>query len=222
MNILIVAAHPDDEILGCGGTIARHADEGDDVHVLFLADGTSSRDEKSESLRLMREEAAIHACTAVGATAPVFLGFPDNAMDTVPLLEVIRAVESEIWKVEPSIIYTHHEGDLNIDHQVAHQAVATACRPQPGFPVRELLFFEVPSSTEWHPPESAQIFAPNMFVDISLTLKTKMEALRAYADELREFPHPRSIRAVEALALWRGASIGVDAAEAFVMGRKLI
>jgi LmbE family N-acetylglucosaminyl deacetylase len=120
------------------------------------------------------------------------------------------------------MVLTHHAGDVNIDHRVVHDAVIAACRPQPGYSVKELLFFEVPSSTEWRPPGSAEPFNPNWFFDITSTLATKMEALRAYEAELRAFPHPRSLKAVEALALWRGATAGVEAAEAFVLGRKIV
>lgn len=147
--------------------------------------------------------------------------FPDNRMDSVDLLDVVKQVERHIAAFRPGTVFTHHAGDVNIDHRVIHDAVIAACRPQPGFPVRELLFFEVASSTEWRPPASAEAFHPNWFVDITHTLKTKMEALEAYRHEMRDFPHPRSLQAMEALARWRGASVGMEAAEAFVLGRRL-
>ncbi len=121
-----------------------------------------------------------------------------------------------------STVRTHLAGDVNIDHRVLHDAVVSACRPQPTHCVRELLFFEVASSTEWRPPGSASAFLPNRFVDISSTLDAKLKALRAYASEMRPFPHARSIEAVQALAAWRGATVGVAAAEAFMLGRTLI
>jgi len=222
--VLIVAAHPDDEVLGCGGAIARFVQDGRAVHVLLLADGETSRATETfaiepEVLR-RRERAARQAASILGSTIEI-LAMPDNRMDGLELLEVVKPIESAIGRIRPSTVLTHHSGDVNIDHRIVHEAVLAACRPQPRHPVHELLFFEVPSSTEWRPP-SSQSFQPNLFIDITSTLATKMKALEAYADELREFPHPRSIRAVEALANWRGATVGVEAAEAFIVGRQLI
>ena len=147
---------------------------------------------------------------------------PDNRMDSVDLLQVVREIEKSVESHAPSVVLTHHASDVNIDHRVVHDAVLAACRPQPDHPVRRLLFFEVPSSTEWGPAASAQPFSPNFFVNISSTLATKLEALKAYGSELRAFPHPRSLQAVSALAQWRGASVGVVAAEAFVLGREIV
>ena len=142
-------------------------------------------------------------------------------MDTVALLDITQAIESLITEHQPDTVFTHHAGDLNIDHRRMHEAVVTACRPQHGHPVKTLLCFEVLSSTEWQLPGSAPAFEPNWFVDISATLNRKMAALDAYAAELRDWPHPRSKQGVEHLAHWRGATVGVDAAEAFILGRKL-
>ena len=165
-------------------------------------------------------------CCRKGMLAPgskfVHFGeFPDNRMDTVALLDVVRPVEYLIERYRPGTVLTHHAGDLNVDHRIVHRAVATACRPQAGHPVRTLLTFEVPSSTEWQPPGSAPAFVPDWFVDISGALAQKLAALEEYASELRAWPHPRSPRAVEHLARWRGATIGAGAAEAFVLGRHL-
>jgi LmbE family N-acetylglucosaminyl deacetylase len=150
------------------------------------------------------------------------LGLPDNRLDGVELLDVVRHIEAFVQRHRPSLLLTHHSGDVNIDHRLVHDAVISACRPQPGHPVKELLFFEVPSSTEWRPSGSLNSFNPNYFVDITKALPKKLEALNAYAEELRAFPHPRSIKAITALAQWRGAMVGVEAAEAFMLGRKLI
>jgi LmbE family N-acetylglucosaminyl deacetylase len=135
---------------------------------------------------------------------------------------VVKKIEAAIEHHRPKSVFTHHGGDVNIDHRIVHDAVVAACRPVPQHPVRQLLFFEVPSSTEWRPPGSAPAFCPNVFVDISRTLAIKLKALEAYKTELRIFPHPRSLRAVTALAHWRGASAGVMAAEAFILGRDVI
>jgi LmbE family N-acetylglucosaminyl deacetylase len=220
-SVVVVAAHADDEVLGCGGTLARMAGEGRDVHIVLLADGETSRGASSASRVGARNAAAEKVCRILGCSSVVSLGLPDNRLDELTLLDVVKRIEESLDRHKPSTVLTHHPGDVNVDHRVAHDAVIAACRPQPGHPVRELMFFEVPSSTEWRPPSSAEAFNPNWFVDISATLEKKLEALKAYQSELREFPHPRSLRAVEALATWRGATAGVTAAEAFVLGRKI-
>jgi LmbE family N-acetylglucosaminyl deacetylase len=220
-SLLIVAAHPDDEVLGCGGTIARHTAEGSTVNVIFLADGVTSRDRADSAERQRRQAAAHQAANCLGIHSVQFHDFPDNRLDTIELIKIVQTIEQAIAQHQPDTVLTHHAGDVNIDHQRVHQAVVTACRPQPGHPVRTLLFFEVPSSTEWQPPGSAPAFTPNWFVDISSTLDCKLKALDAYAEELRVWPHPRSLQAVEALARWRGATVGVEAAEAFILGRYL-
>ena len=221
-TVLVLAAHPDDEALGCGGAIARWSDEGRDVHLAFLADGIGARNPDTagtDDALNDRRAAARSAAEILGASSIQFDDLPDNQLDSVPLLQVTQRVEALIEKICPDRVVTHHIGDLNIDHRRVHQAVLTACRPQPEHPVRELLFFEVASSTEWQVPGSGTPFQPNIFVDISSTLARKLAALRAYERELRAWPHSRSIEAIEHLARWRGASVGVDAAEAFVLGR---
>ena len=144
---------------------------------------------------------------------------PDNRLDSVPLLGITQRVEALIEQYQPDTVLTHHAGDLNIDHRRVHQAVMTACRPQPGHPVRTILCFEVPSSTEWQVPGGGEPFVPNWFEDITETLPQKLKALEAYAMEMRDWPHTRSIEAVEHLARWRGATVGVEAAEAFMVAR---
>lgn len=224
--ILVVAAHPDDEVLGCGGTIARMASEGRAVHVLLLADGETSRAQTPATIPAeqlaARQQAARLASGLLGCTSLELKAMPDNRMDGVELLQVVQQIEESVRRYSPAAVLTHHAGDVNIDHRVVHEAVIAACRPQPGHSVRRLLFFEVPSSTEWRPAGSADAFVPNSFVDISATLVTKLKALEVYASELRAFPHPRSLQAVQALAHWRGASVGVAAAEAFILGREII
>jgi LmbE family N-acetylglucosaminyl deacetylase len=223
-SVLILAAHPDDEVLGCGGTIAKLGREGAAVHVAFLADGVFSREGDPSTKQNevnAREAAAEKACLTLGAKAVFFGKFPDNRMDSIALLDIVKVIESLVAEYRPDTVFTHHAGDLNVDHRRAHEAVVTACRPQKGSPVKRLLSFEVPSSTEWQLPGSATAFAPNWFVDVSATLESKLAALDVYAAELRAWPHPRSRQGVEHLARWRGATIGVDAAEAFILGRQL-
>lgn len=223
-NTLIIAAHPDDEVLGCGGTIAKLASEGVLVHVAFLADGVFSRasGQKDQQIEVKdRRAAAQQACNILGVKSVSFGDFPDNKMDVSPLLDIVKAIEELISKHQPDTLFTHHCGDVNIDHRRIHEAVVAACRPQNGHPVKKLLSFEVASSTEWQLPHSAPSFFPNYFVDISATLAKKMAALDLYAKELRRWPHPRSRKAVEHLAHWRGSIVGVEAAEAFILGRQL-
>lgn len=217
--VLVVAAHSDDEAIGCGGTIARHVAEGDEVHLLFMTDGVGSREALDEDAKA-RLSATHHAAQILGVSTFTNLNFPDNRMDSVPLLDIVKEIEAKISKITPEVVYTHHLGDLNVDHQVTHKAVITACRPQPGFCVKEIYAFEVLSSTEWQSP-SLLPFVPNVFIDIADYLPIKMQALEAYAEEMREAPHTRSFQHLEVLAKHRGYSFGVHAAEALMLVRKL-
>jgi LmbE family N-acetylglucosaminyl deacetylase len=222
-SILVVAAHPDDEVLGCGGTIARHARAADRVTVLIMADGVGSRGIEPAGRPLdERRAGARRASQILGVHDLILLSYPDNQMDTIPLLQLVKEVEAVIGKCSPTVVYTHHRDDVNVDHTRTHEAVIAACRPQPGRPVERLLFFETASSTEWRPPASGAPFAPNWFTDISETLPVKLAALAAYGTELRDFPHSRSMAAIEHLARWRGAAAGVAAAEAFELGRMIV
>jgi LmbE family N-acetylglucosaminyl deacetylase len=226
-RILVVAAHPDDEVLGCGATIAKHNGAGDEVHVVILAEGATSRDEKRDRAQRQSELtklgiSAKKANDIIGSFAMILHDFPDNRMDSIDLLDIVKVVEQHLERIKPEIVYTHHAGDLNIDHQLIHQAVVTACRPQPFQSVKTLLFFEIPSSTEWQPSGSSVPFLPNWFVDVSATLAVKLKALQEYESEIRVWPHSRSIESIEYLARWRGGCVGVEAAEAFVVGRNLV
>ena len=223
MTVLVVAAHPDDETLGCGGTIARHTAAGEDVVVAFLADGVTSRDPGAEHARELarRQDAARRAAAVLGVRDVLFGDLPDNRMDTVALLTIARAVEAIVRDVGPTTVYTHHAHDLNVDHRLTHEAVMTAVRPQPGTDISTVLTFETPSSTEWRSPQASAGFTPNWFVDISDTLTLKLQALDAYAEEMRAWPHPRSAEAITHLARWRGSAVGRDAAEGFVLARRI-
>lgn len=218
MKILIVAAHPDDEVLGMGGTIARHAEAGDAVDIMFLTDGVGSRGAGRDAEITARRAAAQNAALQLGARPPAFHNLPDNALDSVPLLDIVQLVEQAVRQLRPDRVYTHHCGDLNVDHRIAQQSVLTACRPIAGSSVRSIHAFEIPSSTEWAGPQTTA-FIPNRFVDISNTLGRKLAALAVYETETRPFPHPRSTEAVTALTRWRGASSGLAAAEAFMILR---
>ena len=226
-SVLVVAAHPDDEVLGCGGTIARHADAGDQVQVLIVAEGATSRQQQRDRDQATDElsslaHAAQQAGVILGAQGVQLLDLPDNRLDSFDRLDLIKQLEGHIAHHMPQVVYVHHAGDVNVDHRRLHEAVVTACRPMPGQPVRRLLSFEVASSTEWQPPGSAQAFQPNCFVDISDQWPRKRMALEAYASEMRPWPHARSLEGLEHLARWRGAQVGMEAAEAFCLLRHLV
>ena len=223
-KIAVIAAHPDDEVLGCGGVMAKHSRAGDTVSVLLLAEGVTSRSERRDRSRSENDladlaEMAQKANDILGVQTLRLHGFPDNRMDSVDLLDVVKVTEGFLEEVQPDIVYTHHGSDLNIDHRIVHEAVVTACRPMPGGIRPTLLFFEVASSSEWQTPGSVHPFVPNWFEDISETVVLKMQALRVYASEMKPWPHARSIEALQGLAAWRGSTVGVEAAEAFVLGR---
>jgi len=216
-RILVVASHPDDEILGCGGTVSRLAGDGGEVYMLLLGHGVAARQngEATESVREeieFLEKCAHKANKAVGVKQVIFHDFPDNAFDSVPFLEIVRVVEKAKSEIQPAVIFTHYEKDLNIDHRLTYEAVITATRPLAGESVREIHSFEVLSSTEWKYPIS---FSPDTFFDISGTIKTKLNALECYKPELKDFPHPRSLEAVELNAKSWGVKVGMNYAEAF-------
>ena len=220
-SILVSAAHADDEALGCGGTLAVHAARGDRVHALFLTDGVGARGAGEDTAARQRREAASAALACLGVHDATFLALPDNKMDGLPLLEIVRQVEPVIAASCPDVVYTHHFGDLNVDHRLAHQAAMTALRPQPGAVAPSILCFEIPSSTEWQTSSALWAFVPNWFQDIGSVFDRKLAALECYAEEMRPWPHSRSIDAVTHLARWRGASVGVEAAEAFMLARHI-
>ncbi|EKD71457.1 MAG: hypothetical protein ACD_46C00181G0022 [uncultured bacterium] len=223
-TVAVIAAHPDDEILGCGATIAKHIKNGDEVHVLILAEGLTSRlpkrdrDVIAEELNLLAVSAK-EANDYLGVSSLNLHNFPDNRMDSLELINIVKVIENFISKYKPQVVYTHHCGDVNIDHRLVSQSVVVACRPIPNSVVERILFFEVASSTEWQPQSAFPSFHPNWFVDVTQTLDQKLAALVIYKDEMRSWPHPRSVQALEHLARWRGSTVGVEAAEAFILGR---
>lgn len=219
--ILIVAAHPDDEVIGCGGTIAWHVARGDHVAVAVLADGVTSRSSAGEVDSIARDAAFRKSAEVLGVSQLFSLGFPDNRLDSVPLLDIVQALESVLQEVMPESVYTHHAGDLNVDHRIAHQAVLTACRPFPGQGVRSIYSFEVLSSTEWNTPGERPFF-PSVFVDVTPYVRIKLAALAAYRDEMRMPPHSRSEANIQNLLAYRGHSVGFNSAEAFVLVRQLV
>lgn len=225
MNVLVIAAHPDDEVLGCGGTIARYAAEGAAVSILILANGLSSRTDYDAvgdaALMKLHHERAVRAGTLLGAREVVLAGFPDQKMDTVPLLDITQRIEREIARVQPEVVFTQHGGDLNLDHAITFRATVTATRPLAGQSVKRLYSYEVGSSTEWAFQQFELAFRPTTFVDIAPFLETKIAAMQIYESEARAFPHPRSPEALRAQAQFRGTAAGVFAAEAFCCVREI-
>jgi LmbE family N-acetylglucosaminyl deacetylase len=210
--VLVIAPHALDEVLGCGGTIALEASAGRKIDILVLfGDGTG--------LDGQRRGAAKQAAVLLGAAQPRFAGFPENRGDTVPLGNVVDIIEKAVSEIRPSTVYVSHGGNLNIDHQIAFKATATALRPVPGRQVAEFFSYEIASSTDWAPAGFGETFRPTRFIEISSVLDRKLKALELYSFDMRPEPHARSIKALETLARSRGASVGVLAAEAFVVLR---
>lgn len=224
-TVLVVAAHPDDEVVGGGATIARRASRGDTVHIAILGEGIASRyaagDGDNRAAVLALQEDARRVAGMLGAKSIVFADLPDNRFDQVPLLDITKRVEGWVRDLEPEVIYTHHSGDLNIDHRVAFQAVLTATRPVPGCRVREVYAFEVASSTEWAFGQFQPPFRPNVFEEVASTIELKIQCLERYRSEHRPFPHPRSGEALRAIARRWGSVVGVPYAEAFELVRSV-
>ena len=220
VKVAAIFAHPDDETLGAGGALALHGQAGAEVQILILASGLGARGGVAPTdIATLRGQAEA-ACATLGAGAIAFHDFPDNAMDTVALLDVVRAVEGFLDTFPADVVYTHHGGDLNVDHRITRDAVVTACRPLPDSRAIEIQGCEVNSSTEWAVAPAAP-FAPTDFLDIAAVLDIKVAALECYQGELRDWPHPRSAEGVRALARWRGAQVGREAAEAFELVRRV-
>ncbi len=219
-NIFAIVAHADDEAIGCGGTLLKHQKQGDHISIVYMTNGVSAPKNSSDTDYEQRLRMTKKAGEYLSAKQ-YFFNFPDNEMDTVAILDVVQAIESVTKKELPDIIYTHHYGDLNIDHRIVHQAVMTAFRPIPLVKTPTIYSFEVNSSTEWNTPINAFAFSPTFFVDISEHIAEKQKLLLIYEDEMRKPPHSRSIDAIEALAKVRGNTVGVDYAEAFMLKRKV-
>lgn len=219
-RILVVAAHPDDELLGLGGTIRRLADSGKEIHAVILAEGITSRankrDEADRTELDMLKEDAKKAADIVGYQSIDFHDFPDNRMDSVDLLDIIKVVSGFVEKYNPDTIFTHHHGDLNIDHRRTCEAVLTACRPTEGNGVKRIYAFETPSSTEWNYTYN-EPFCPNVYFDVTDTFEAKIKGMACYRSESTSYPHPRSAEALRSLGRYRGSNVGFEMAEAFML-----
>jgi len=220
-NILVVVAHPDDETLGLGGTIAWHVDNGDVVYCLSMTDGLGARGKESKKEIKIRAQASINAGKILGLTWIEGGSFPDNAMDSVPLLEVANVIEKAKSLVGPNIVYTHSSADLNVDHQVVSHATLIAFRPQPNEVWEEIRTFEIASATDYGHKSITNTFYPNLYINIKQTWDKKLAALNEYNMEMREAPHTRSYEGLENLARYRGNQVGLYYAEAFEIIRKI-
>ena len=224
-NVLVFAAHPDDELLGLGSTIRRLANEGISTRAVIMAEGLTSRADKrvdadmSELKDLQAD--AMRAAEVVGYKELNFCGLPDNRMDGVELLDIVKIVSGYIEEYQPDTIFTHHHGDLNIDHRMTYEAVITACRPMEGGTVKRIYAFETPSSTEWNYHYS-EPFTPNVYFDVTDTIESKIIGMSCYRSESTIYPHPRSPEALRSLAALRGSNAGYKYAEAFMLVRELI
>lgn len=223
-KILIIAAHPDDEVIGCGATVARFTSEGHDVFTLILGEGITSRDDERDrtaresEITLLKKQ--IHKANKIIGVKDIFtFDLPDNRFDTVPLLDIVKKIEKIKNDIRPDIVLTHYWNDLNIDHCITYKAVLTATRPMVQESVKEVYCFEVLSSTEWEYPLR---FSPNVFIDVHNFMGMKLKSMKEYISEIREYPHPRSLHAVELTSECWGMRIGVKNAEAFVCARKII
>ncbi len=218
-KILVVAAHPDDEILGVGATIAKHVKNGDEAYAVILGEGQTSRTDKREetdqSVVAALHEDSVKSAKIIGYKEIYFENFPDNRFDQVDLLDVVKAVEKYVKKIKPDVIYTHHGGDLNVDHQYTYKAVLTGTRPVGAYPVKEIYCFETFSSTEWNFAYGDNTFRPDTFVNVEDTFKQKLDAMACYKSELGEFPHPRSLENLEICAKRWGGVTGLNLVEAF-------
>lgn len=219
MNVLVIAAHPDDELLGLGGTVAAHCAKGDRVRLAIMCEGVSQRYASEWDLEVRKQ--ARRAAEILGVTDLVLGNLPDQRLETLPLSDIVKEIEALIADFGPEIIYTHFGGDINRDHKVLCEAVLVAARPYAAPGVKEILMFETPSSTEWGSPVLAAPFQPTVFVDISKYLQTKIEAFSCYSAEVRPCPHPRSAEGLTVRARYWGSIVNREAAEAFVSVRSL-
>lgn len=212
-RVVVLGAHPDDEILGAGGTLARHVMAGEEVHAIVVADGASSR--ASDEMKVALEKDAARAAETIGFTSIRLESLPDQRLDTVAFVDLTQIIESILDDIQPHVVYTHFPGDVNVDHGLVARATWTACRPYARPQLRRFAVFETPSSTEWAWPVNDSSLQPNLFVDITETLDTKIAAMECYQSELREYPHPRSSRSLRERAAYWGSHVGRRAVEPF-------
>ena len=210
-QILVVAAHPDDEVLGAGGTIAQHVTRGEAVYVAILAEGASMQFPDAPEMIAVKQAHALKAAEVLGVKDVFFGNFPDQKLDASPFIQITGFIEELVRKLHPNVVYTHHFSELNRDHRVAYEATSVAVRPFSCPSLERFLCFTVDTVTHW----GHGVAQYNVFSDISATLEAKLLAMRAYETELRPYPHPRSLEALRHMAHRNGAMVGLPAAEPF-------
>jgi len=218
-RVLVIAAHPDDEVLGCGAAMAWHAAQGEEVRTLILTDGAGGR--YARAMRKTLRDSAQRSARILGIEGVTFLDLPNQGLDTLPITDVAQAVEKILADLRPQVVYTHHKGDLNRDHRIAYEATMVACRPLPGCPVARLLTYYVPSSSDYHEVDAESVFVPNVFLDAKRYLRRKLNAFLCYRSEVKAFPHPRSPEALEAYSRAWGVRVGLESAEPFRLIREI-
>lgn len=218
-RVLVVAAHPDDEVLGMGGTIALHTDRGDEVRIVCVTDGSSTQYPGDDDVLVRKQQAAVRAARKLGVDDYRNYDLPDMRLDTIAHVEVNSIIETHIREYRPEIVYANHP-DVNLDHRALFDSVAVATRPFPGQPVRRVLTYAPTSSTEWT-PTGQNWFVPNWFTDITTTIERKLAAFSEFDSERRDYPHPRSEGALRAYGQFFGCSVGCEYAEPFVLVRSL-
>ncbi len=219
-KILIISAHPDDEILGCGGLIAR-IKKTNKIQIVFLTDGVSSRKKDKKNIDIRKKE-TLKLFNYLKINKPIFFNFNDNQLDSESLLEIVKKIEEVIKKFKPNIVFTHYENCLNIDHQIAYKATITACRPLKKYHfIEQIISYEVPSSTEWM-ISNKFVFKPNIYLNISKQIDDKIKYLKFYKSELKKYPHSRSIKGIKTVASFRGIASGCKYAEAYILIKKIV
>ncbi len=219
MKILAISAHPDDETIGAGGTLAKHVAAGDEVYWVVATQAYTPRwpqhvlDRASQQIDEVQE--------FFGIKQVFRLGFPTMHLNTIPSIDLASALQQVVDEVRPDVVYTTPRNDVNEDHRAIFDATLIACRPLPGSSVKRLLSYEIITTTRFGSPSGCQMFEPNVFVDISDYLETKVQAMAIFETELREFPHPRSLEGLRILCRERGMSVGIEAAECFELIREM-
>lgn len=217
MKVLVIAAHPDDEVLGCGGTIRRFTTEGHDVYVLILTSGVETR--YKAAMKGTLRQCARRAHAILGTKKIIFEKLPNQLLDTIPILTVIQVIEKHFMQVQPDCVFTHSGGDLNRDHAVVHEATMVAVRPVHDFTIKDVYAYYVPSSSEWGTPEKKETYAPNIFFDVHNEAHAKIEAFKQYYTEMRIAPHPRSEDGLMTYMKYWGMVAGMAYAEPFALVR---
>lgn len=222
MRVLVIAAHPDDEILGLGGTIAKHTNQGDEVHVLMVTEGASTQYKDQPEMIEVKKKEILKVKEILDIKEVHFVHLPDMMLDTLAHIAVNAPITKAVNELQPDIVYTHFYGDVNKDHRVIFDSTMVAVRPSVHFTVKKVICYHTPSSTEWNMQQGHTAFMPNMYVDITSYLEKKIKALEQYKSEMRKYPHPRSPESIKIIAHYWGTHIGVEAAEAFMIVREIV